>query len=90
MGGLYNSMHSNDLFKYTSNDPSKIEMFAVVIMITNNMVCSITSLMMALAIQYCHSWSVVSPNESQYKGLIWVLLLLTALDFALLVVKKYY
>jgi hypothetical protein len=46
--------------------------------------------MMALAIQYCHSWSLVSLNESQYKGLVWVLLLMTIADLALLVVKNYY
>ena len=50
MGGLLNSMHSNDLFEYTKNDPFKTEMFAVLILITNYVISSIISLVVSLII----------------------------------------
>ena len=52
MGGLFNSMHSNDLFEYTKNDVAKTEMFAVLILITNYVITSGASLLASVVIHY--------------------------------------
>lgn len=52
IGGLFNSMHSNDLFIYTKNDPLKTEMFAVIILITNYILTGLTSFIMGWIVQH--------------------------------------
>ncbi len=52
IGGLFNSMHSNDLFIYTKNDPLKTEMFAVIILISNYILTGLTSFVMGWIVQY--------------------------------------
>ena len=88
MGGMFNSMHSNDLFEYTKNEPLKTEMFAVLIVIINYIVMSFISLIVSLIVQYGHNLGITNQNESQYKGIFYILIILTCLNFALLVEKK--
>lgn len=60
MGGLFNSMHSNDLFIYTGNDPLKTEMFAVLILITNYLITAVGFLILGFLIHYSHQIGFLS------------------------------
>lgn len=62
MGGLYNSMHSNDLFIYTGNDPLKTEIFAVVILISNYLITSVAFLLLGFLIHYSHKIGILDAS----------------------------
>lgn len=52
-------MHSNDVLNYTKNDSLKTEMFAVLILITNNVMTGLTSFLTGLVIEFASSLGLV-------------------------------